>query len=208
MRDLIWPARRLRRFTAMLLLVAGCSDGAAWETKDVTGVLPSLEFALVSEDGEPVTQAAFRGRTTAVFFGYTRCPDVCPVTMARLRRALAELPAALRGHVAVLFVSVDPGRDTPASLAEYTAAFGPEFVGVTGSQAALRRVTRRYRATFGYGGAGDGDYAVSHPSAVYVFDDLGRARLLIRPDDPVDAITRDLERLAREAVSTGNLRTG
>ncbi len=185
---------------AITLLVAGCGGGTVWETKDVTGVLPPLEFALVSEDGRPVTEAAFRGEVAAVFFGYTHCPDVCPVTLARLRRALDQLPGATRERMVVLFVSVDPGRDTPASLAEYTAAFGPEFVGITGTVDALRRMTRRYRATFGYG-ASDGDgYAVSHPSAVYVFDGRGRARLLIRTDDPVAAVAHDLGRLAGEAV--------
>lgn len=200
-------ARNVRGLLLIGLLAAGCSDGG-WQTKDVTGVLPSLEFALVSEDGEPVTEAAFRGRVAAVFFGYANCPDVCPVTMARLRRALEQLPGATRKRVAVLFVSVDPGRDTPASLAAYTAAFGPEFVGITGPEDALREVTRRYRATFGYGEADDDGYAVSHPSAVYVFDARGRARLLIRTTDPVDAIADDLGRLAREGASAGDPPTG
>lgn len=184
----------------LLFTLAGCAEDAEWRTKDVTGVLPELNFRLTDENGDTVTQEAFRGRPAAVFFGYTQCPDICPITMGTMRAAIGRLPENLRDEIQVLFVSVDPRRDDPARLAQYTASFGPQFTGLTAEEATLRRITKRYRATFSYGEPDEhGYYEVSHPSAVYVFDDRGRARLLVRNSDPVEAIAHDLERLARQA---------
>lgn len=187
-------------FIALVLVLAGCAEDPSWQTKDVSGVLPDLEFRLTDERGETVTEEAFLGRPTAVFFGYTHCPDICPVTMGKLRMAIGQMPEDLRDDVQVLFVSVDPERDDPARLTEYTASFGPQFVGLTSDEDTLREVVKRYRATFSYGMPDEnGDYLVSHPSAVYVFDAEGSAQLLMRNDDPAEAIARDLERLARTA---------
>lgn len=182
------------------LFLAACTEDPSWETKDVSGVLPDLEFRLTDERGETVTEEAFLGRPTAVFFGYTHCPDICPITMGKLRMAIGQMPAELQDDVQVLFVSVDPERDDPARLTEYTASFGPQFVGLTSDEESLKALTKRYRATFSYEMPDEqGDYLVSHPSAVYVFDGKGRARLLMRNDDPAQAIASDLERLARAA---------
>lgn len=187
-------------FIALVPVLAGCAEDPPWQTKDVSGVLPDLEFRLTDERGETVTEEAFLGRPTAVFFGYTHCPDICPVTMGKLRMAIGQMPEDLRDDVQVLFVSVDPERDDPERLTEYTASFGPQFVGLTSDEGTLREVVKRYRATFSYEMPDEnGDYLVSHPSAVYVFDAKGRARLLMRNDDPAKAIARDLERLARAA---------
>lgn len=184
----------------LILLLASCAEDPSWQTRDVSGVLPDLEFRLTDERGETVTEEAFLGRPTAVFFGYTHCPDICPITMGKLRMAIGQMPGDLRDDVQVLFVSVDPERDDPARLTEYTDSFGPQFVGLTSDEETLREVTKRYRATFSHEMPDeDGDYLVSHPSAVYVFDAEGRARLLMRNDDPARAIARDLERLARSA---------
>lgn len=184
----------------LILALAGCADDPDWRTKDVTGVLPDLEFRLTDENGDTVTEQAYRGKATAVFFGFTHCPDICPVTMGTLRAAIARLPEEWREDVQVLFVSVDPQRDDPARLAEYTESFGPQFIGLTSDEDTLKALTKRYRATFSYGEPDEhGNYEVSHPSAVYVFDSRGRARLLMRTSDPVDAIAHDFARLARQA---------
>lgn len=203
--NVVFPrARTVTWFGLAALLLAlaqaGCADDPAWRTKDVSGVLPSLEFSLTDENGRPVTEASFLGKPAAVFFGYTHCPDICPITMGQLRAAIGRLPESKRNDVQVLFVSVDPARDDPARLAEYTSSFGPQFVGLTSNEETLRQLTKRYRATFSYETPDDnGDYLVSHPSAVYVFDAQGDARLLMRNSDPVDAIAHDLERLVRQA---------
>lgn len=195
-------ASAVRHLVLMMtaFMLAACAEDPSWQTKDVSGVLPDLEFRLTDERGETVTEEAFLGRPTAVFFGYTHCPDICPITMGKLRMAIGQMPEDLRDDVQVLFVSVDPERDDSARLTEYTASFGPQFVGLTSDEDRLRKVVKRYRATFSYEMPDEnGDYLVSHPSAVYVFDAQGRARLLMRNDDPARAIARDLERLARAA---------
>jgi protein SCO1/2 len=183
-----------------ILMLTGCAEDPSWQTKDVSGVLPDLEFRLTDERGEIVTEDAFLGRPTAVFFGYTHCPDICPITMGKLRMAIGQMPEDLRDDVQVLFVSVDPERDDPKRLTDYTASFGPQFTGLTSDEATLRDLTKRYRATFSYEAPDeDGDYLVSHPSAVYVFDAQGKARLLMRNDDPAQAIAQDFRRLVESA---------
>lgn len=185
---------------AFLTGLAACAEDPSWQTRDVTGVLPELQFELTDENGETVTEKGFLGKPTAVFFGYTHCPDICPITMGKLRMAIGQMPEDLRDDVNVLFVSVDPERDGPERLKEYTGSFGSQFTGLTSDEETLRQVTKRYRATFSYETPDEnGDYLVSHPSAVYVFDAEGKARLLMRNDDPAQAIAHDLTRLARAA---------
>lgn len=182
------------------LLLLGCTGDAHWNTTNITDVLPDLEFKLTNEQGETVTEQDYLGETTAVFFGYTNCPDICPITMGKLRSAIAALPEDQQNDIQVLFVSVDPKRDTPQHLAEYTNAFGPQFIGLTSDVETLKELTKHYRATFSYGDPlSEGGYPVSHPSAVYVFDAQGEARLLMGYNDTVQAITEDFGRLIEQA---------
>jgi protein SCO1/2 len=130
-----------------------------------------------------------------LYFGYTQCPDVCPTTLATLARALHELgPAA--SQVRVLFVSVDPARDTASVLKRYVANFGPQFVGLRGSDAALTALAKRYRVAYSRGTPdANGFYPVSHSSAVFVFQKGGAVRLLAREDDKATTIAADLRQL-------------
>jgi protein SCO1/2 len=189
----------MRRFLPMLLavsLLAGCS-GEDWETRYIGGLMPPLEFQLTGADGEPLTEAAFRGDVTMMFFGYTFCPDVCPATLAKLSAAIEQLPEDTARNVQVLFVSVDPKRDDPERIAAYAGAFGERVSGATGTQEQLRELTRRYRTTFGYGETDQyGNYLVSHASAIFVFDEEGEVRLMFRPDDSITAMADDLAALA------------
>ncbi|WP_242597205.1 SCO family protein [Billgrantia sulfidoxydans] len=192
------PLRRTRVLAGLLALgsvLMGCSD-PGWQTKDIAGLMPPLAFELTSESGERVEAQAFRGDTTLLFLGFTQCHDVCPATMAHLDSILDELGEEARDDLRVLFVSVDPARDDAEALREYTANFGPEFVGLTGSKEELDALTRRYRVTYGYGEKDDGGrYTVSHPSAIFAFDRHGEAQLLIRQDDAREAVVSDLRRL-------------
>jgi protein SCO1/2 len=182
------------------LLLAGCSGDDGWRTKDITGIMPDLELSLTGEDGTTITEQAFRGEPLAVYFGYTHCPDICPATLGKLRLAIGRLPEDEQNGLRVLFISVDPRRDDPSTLAEYTRYFGPQFVGATADQRTLEALARRYRATFGYGQPdAEGDYTVSHPSAVYVFDGQGHIRLLMRGDDPPEAMAHDFAQLMEQA---------
>tara|TARA_Y100001001_G_C8007767_1_gene308648 strand:+ start:2407 stop:2985 length:579 start_codon:yes stop_codon:yes gene_type:complete len=181
------------------LWLAGCSE-PPWQTKDISGLMPPLAFELVDENGKDVNADQFLGKSTLLFFGFTHCPDVCPTTLARLDAATQRMDEAARDDIQVLFVSVDPRRDDAETLREYTDAFGPQFIGLTGDKAALDELTRRYRVTYGYGEEdSEGNYDVSHSSAVFAFNDQGEARLLILDSDPMEAVVADLERLASGA---------
>jgi protein SCO1 len=177
----------------------GCRQAPSpWNATDITGFLPDLSFTLTDGQGRAVTAADFRGRPCLLYFGFTHCTDVCPTTLATLAAADRELgPEA--DQVRVLFVSVDPHRDSPGVLAHYAARFGPQVVGLTGDLPALRALARRYRVAFGYGEPyPDGDYEVSHSAAIFAFDRAGRARLLMREESGVPALAADLRRLLGE----------
>lgn len=183
----------------LMLLIACTAQETAWHGKDISQLMPPLEFQLIDDQGERVTAADSAGRVRLLFFGYTHCPDVCPATLDRIAAALARLPEGLGDEVQVLFVSVDPQRDSPERLARYVDFFDPRIQGLSGSEPRLRALTRRYRTTFGYGDAdAEGNYPVSHSNALYAFDRQGRARLLLRPDLGAQAISEDLARLAQE----------
>lgn len=182
--------------TLLLALLAGCSSEPAWNTKDISGLMPELAFTLTDENDRQVTAADYGGRVKLLFFGYTSCPDICPTTLGRLQAAFGRLSKAERQQVRVLFVSVDPERDGPAELRDYTRWFGPAFIGLTGTETQLRELSRRYRTTFSYGKPdAHGEYEVSHSSAVFVFDAQGRAQLLLRGSDAPRAVAADLKRL-------------
>lgn len=184
-----------------VMLASACSEPEApWHAKDISGVMPDLSFTLTASDGNTVTDADYQGDVRLLFFGYTSCPDACPTTLAYLHRALQQVPASVRDRIRVLFVSVDPKRDTPERLGQYAHAFDSHIVGLTADEATLRALAKRYRTTFGYGDAdANGQYEVSHSNAVYVFDGQGRIRLLLQTDTPVDDVAKDLTRLANTA---------
>jgi len=197
-----WRRHRARVAAGFALVLAAgllgaCSHEAApWHLADVSGHLPDLRFSLTADNGQPVTADTFRGRTTFVYFGYTHCPDVCPETMARLMQVLAKLGPDAK-HVRILFISVDPARDTPAALHAYVGAFDPQHaVGLTGTDRQIESLARRYRVAYqAEKRAPDGNYDVTHSSAVYVFDARGHARLLATDHDAPDLIASDVRRV-------------
>lgn len=183
---------------ACAALTAGCShDDGPWQLTDVSGHLPDLAFQLTEDTGQSVSAAAFAGRTTLVYFGYTHCPDVCPETMARLMQVLEKLPAADAKQVRILFISVDPARDTPEALHAYVGAFDAEHIrGLTGTNAQVEALAKRYRIAYQMEKRDPkGNYEVTHSSAVYIFDRAGHARLLATSGDSPDAIAHDLRRV-------------
>lgn len=185
---------------ALMLVLSGCSPGPVeWNGKDISELMPELAYQLVDEQGNPTTAEDYAGQVRLLFFGFTHCPDICPATLAHLRNALREIPEQQRDDVTVLFVSVDPKRDDPEVLAEYTGYFGPNFVGMTGTEPELRKLSQRYRTTFGYGETdAEGHYDVSHSSAIYAFDREGNARLLLRSELTPEQIAEDLTHLLNE----------
>jgi len=162
---------------------------------NITGHMPDLDFALTDDTGKAVTGADYRGKVVLLYFGYTHCPDVCPLTLAQLHVSMQRL-GALADGARILFVSVDPTRDTPAILKTYVSAFDPRAVGLTGSPRAVEALSKRYRSAFTREpDASDSSYAVSHSSAIYVFDRAGHARVLATPSATQDDLVHDLHLL-------------
>lgn len=183
----------------LCLILSACHSGPPWQTKDISGLMPRLAFTLTEANRDRLVHAKdYRGKYVLLYFGYTHCPDVCPLTLTRLKHVVAGLGSAA-SQVRILFVTVDPKRDSLAIMKKYSEFYGPEVRGLRGSESALRKLTKMYRVTYGYGKPdAQGNYTVSHSSAVYVFDREGRARLLFRPTDSVAAISSDLKRLISE----------
>ncbi len=166
-------ARRLWIALAILLVTATAGLGAAYLARMPTGSAddpPQVggPFALTDGAGRRVTDHSYDGYWRLVYFGYTHCPDACPTTLGDLGAALGKLPESVRDHVRVLFVTVDPARDTPAVIGSYVRAFGPGFVGLTGTQAELAPVEASYHVYAHRHDLKDGDYAMDHSSIVYV----------------------------------------
>ena len=182
--------------------LVGCDDAKPWNDVDITGTSPDLQFALQrAPDGKTVTAADYRGEIVMAYFGYTFCPDVCPLTLQNLNSVFAAMGEASK-PVRVLFVTIDPKRDTLASLGQYVSLFGPQFTGLSGSADQLARFARRYRVAYSVEVAPDGEEAVTHSSALFVFGRTGAARLLVpslaTSAADIGGVAADLTRLARE----------
>ncbi len=194
---------RLRRALVLLalclgvLLLAGCQrdDQIQWQLTDISGHMPDLDFKLVDDQGKAVSGQDYRGKVVLLYFGYTHCPDVCPLTLAQLHVVMQRL-GPLADGARILFVSVDPTRDTPDVMHGYVNAFDPRAVGLSGAPREIEALSKRYRSAFTREPEkGDGQYEVSHSSAIYIFDRNGKARLLSTPDRSQDELVHDLHLL-------------
>jgi len=162
---------------------------------DVTGLGYARDFALTDHNGKPRTLADFKGKAVVVFFGYTQCPDVCPTTMAEMASVMKAL-GPLADKVQVLFVTVDPERDTQALLAKYVPAFDPRFLGLYGDLAATQKVAKEFRVFYQkVPGKTPGSYSIDHTAGSYVFDPDGHIRLFVRHDQGAEPIVHDLKLL-------------
>lgn len=172
-----------------------------------TEVSPAADFSLVDSEGRQVTLQSYRGNPVLLFFGYTRCPDICPTTLARLTRGVA---AARARDVRVLLVTVDPAHDTPSVLREYTRRFGPRVFGLTGDSAALARARAGYGAYVAAApqkpAAGHGEHAghaapasakLVHVGVVYGIDRHGNLQVVIAADATVEQVADDVRTLSR-----------
>lgn len=193
----------LPRITLLLLLLVlglllgGCHRSAPlpFRLTNVSGHMPDLDFSLIDDHGKPVTAADYRGKVVMLYFGYTHCPDVCPLTMAHLHVVMQRL-GPLADGARILFVSVDPARDTPDVMHAYVNAFDPHAIGLTGSARMVEALVKRYRSSFTREPASnDGNYEVSHGSAIYLFDRDGHARALATPGASQDDIVHDMHLL-------------
>jgi len=163
------------------LLIAGCgASGPTFKNADITGAEWGREFSLTDHTGKPRTLADFRGKVVVVFFGYVRCPDVCPTTLAELKSVVEQLGEDGK-RVQVLFVTVDPERDTRELLAQYVPAFQPDFLGLYGDQEQTARTAKEFKVFYQkVPGSRPDNYSVDHTTGSYVFDPKGRIRLFAR----------------------------
>jgi protein SCO1 len=206
------PWRRTGAFGAMFGLVlsltlslvlsltlAGCGKTPeSWMLDNVEGHLPDLSFSLTGDNGKPLKAADLKGKVAVVYFGYTHCPDICPQTMANLTQALAKLGNDAN-DVRLVFISVDPTRDTPQALHDYVDAFDARHaIGLTGSPSDIETLAKRYRVAYQADAPNSGgSYEVSHSSGIYIFDRDGKARLLANGTDSIDALAHDLRQLVQ-----------
>ncbi len=201
--------RRPSRFAAALFAAAlagiplsACQRSGASNAADISGAVPPLALSMTrADDGRTISAADYKGKVTLMYFGYTFCPDICPMTLSNVARVLKRLGPLAR-DVRVLFVTVDPDRDTPDVLKQYVSAFGPEFDGLRGDPDHLAALARRYRVAYSVDPHGPGgSYQVTHGSGIYVFDRKGKARLLMSSlsgtDPDIDGATADLRTLLR-----------
>jgi protein SCO1 len=191
-----------------IMAIAGCgekpSSGTSGEmilspvktsfkNTDLTGLSYGNDFALKDHTGKVRRLADFKGKAVIVFFGFTHCPDVCPTTLAELATVMQEL-GPLADKVQVLFITVDPERDTPELLAKYVPAFDPRFLGLVGNAAETEQVAKEFKAFYQkVPGKTAGSYTVDHTAGSYIFDPQGRVRLFARHGQGPEPIVHDLK---------------
>jgi protein SCO1/2 len=181
--------KRARVALASLLLAAlgsAAAEGIALRTGVFKPPRAAPDFALRGSDGAPLVLSRYRGKVVALGFGYTHCPDVCPTTLALLAKARRTLGGAA-GDFQVVYVTVDPERDTPERMRQYIAAFDPSFLGATGTEAQLAAVRK------GYGITTTQDF--HHSSYVYLIDRDGKLRAMMPFGVSVDDVTHDVKAL-------------
>lgn len=181
-------------FVLLSLTACGRSD-VSWHGRSISGVLPDLAFTLTEGGANVVTADEFAGKVVMLYFGFTYCEDVCPATLTTLTSAVSKLEGDA-DQVRILFVSVDPQRDTPAVLQHYASHFAPQVVALSGNESQLKQLAKRYRVAYSYSEPdANGDYEVYHSSAIYVFDAHGKVRLLLDEKLGATAIADDLRHL-------------
>ena len=183
----------------MTLALVACSPKPEFKNIDITGASGfGSDFSLLDVDGKTRTLADFKGKVVVMFFGYTQCPDVCPTTLTEMQQTMVLLgPQA--DKVQVLFVTVDPARDTAAILKQYVPSFDPRFIGLRpADEAALEKVTKDFKIyNKKVPGLSQGSYTIDHTAGSYVFDPEGHLRLYIKHAQGPETLAHDLKELLK-----------
>ena len=183
----------------ILGLLNACSPsgngGGGFVNTDITGAKYGQDFKLIDHHGQPRSLADYRGKVVTLFFGYTQCPDVCPTNLAGMAEVMRQLgPDA--DKVQVLFMTVDPERDTRELLAEYVPAFDARFVGLYGDLPTTQAVAKDFKVFYQKQGDVTGKaYTVDHSTGTYVFDPQGHLRLYVKHGEKPELITADIRKL-------------
>jgi protein SCO1/2 len=178
-------------------LAGGCGDQAQaprFKLTDVTSAGFGKALNLTDHNGRPRTLADFRGKVVTVFFGFTHCPDVCPTTLAEMAQVMKELGADA-DQLQVLFVTVDPERDTQKLLAQYVPSFHPGFIGLYGDRDATARAAKEFKIYYNQQPAKSGSYSVDHSAGTFILDREGRLRLYAQYGQGPAALLHDIRLL-------------
>jgi protein SCO1 len=185
-------------FAAFIL--AACADKPSFTATDITGAtIGQAPWTLQDEKGTPKTMADYKGKVVVIFFGFTRCPDVCPTTMVDYAAALKAMGSDA-AKVQVLFATLDPERDTFPALQQYTSAFHPSFIALRGDLEATKKAADSFKVFYAKNMAKDGNaanYTLDHTAASYVYDPQGNIRLFVRNGQAVDTVVKDLQQLLK-----------
>lgn len=185
--------------TTLVLILTACSPKPEFKNIDITGGTAfGKDFSLVDPDGKVRTLADFKGKVVMMFFGYTQCPDVCPTTLTEMQQVMTIL-GPQSDKVQVLFVTVDPQRDTAAILKQYVPAFDPRFLGLSpADDAALEKVAKDFKIYYKkVPGVSSGSYTMDHTAGSYAFDPDGRLRLYIKHAQGPETLAHDLKELLK-----------
>jgi len=183
----------------LLIALTACSPKPEFKNIDITGSTAfGKDFSLVDPDGKVRTLADFKGKVVVMFFGYTQCPDVCPTTLTEMQQVMS-LMGPQSDKVQVLFVTVDPERDTAAILKQYVPAFDPRFLGLRPvDDAALEKVAKDFKIYYKkVPGTSPGSYTMDHTAGSYAFDPQGRLRLYIKHAQGPETLAHDLKELLK-----------
>ncbi len=194
----------MKRFLALCtlaLLLGGCdklsTPPPSFKNTDLTGLDYAQGFALTDHNGKPRTLADFKGKVVVMFFGFTQCPDVCPTTMAELSEVMKQLGPQAE-QVQVLFVTIDPERDTQTLLQQYVPAFDKRFLGLWGDAAATAKVAKEFKVFYAkVPGKTADSYTMDHTAASYVFDRNGKIRLFVRHGQGAEPVVHDIKQLLK-----------
>jgi len=180
------------------LMLSACQPAPqppVFQSTDITGADFARDFRLTDHNGQIRTLADFRGKVVAIFFGYTHCPDVCPTTLSDFSAALQQL-GPLAERVQVIFVTVDPQRDTPDLLKQFVPAFNPGFLGMYTDAPTLQLLAKEYKVVYQKASIKSADdYLIDHSASTYIYDPQGRLRLLMPYGSSPDTIAHDLKAL-------------
>ena len=199
MRSLRSAVRTLLVACAVAAVLGACDSGRPqFKSTDLTGASYGKALALTGHDGRPRTLADFRGKIIVLFFGFTQCPDICPTTLAEMARAMTALGSDAE-RVQVLFVTLDPERDSAEILSRYVPAFDPRFLGLYGNLEATRAVAKEFKIFFEKSpGSTPGSYSIGHSAQSYVLDTQGRLRLFVRHERLATDLPHDVRLLLAE----------
>jgi protein SCO1/2 len=182
---------------AMLLVACGKREAAQFQLTDVTGASFGKALALTDHNGQRRTLADFKGKVVVLFFGFTHCPDACPTTMMELANVATQLgPDAQR--LQVLFVTVDPERDTAEVLRQYVPSFDPSFLGLYGTPEETSRTAKEFKIYFQKQPQAGGGYTMDHSAGTFVLDSQGRLRLFAQYGAGANPLLHDIRLLLAE----------